>query len=160
MKTIVVGYDGSDASDLALERVAELAPLLQAKVVVTSVETPVVTAGLADAYLPPAPVGDVELDVEREQLEREERERRLAHARSFFAERGIPAEVAPAVGPPVDEIIEVAEKHQADLIVVGTHEPGLLERLFRGSVSQGVARRAHCDVLVVHPQGRKSAPSQ
>jgi nucleotide-binding universal stress UspA family protein len=154
MKTIVVGYDGSEASDLALERVAELAPLLQAKVIVTSVETPVATAGLADAYLPPGPLGDVEFDVERQEHEREERDRLLARARSYFDERGIAAEIAPTVGPPVDEIIEVAERHDADLIVVGTHEPGLLERLFRGSVSQGVVRRAHCDVLVVHPQGK------
>ena len=154
MKTIVVGYDGSEASDLALERVAELAPLLQAKVIVTSVETPVATAGLADAYLPPAPLADVEFDVERQEREREDRDRLLARARTYFHERGIVAEVAPAVGPPVEEIIEVAEQHHADLIVVGTHEPGLLERLFRGSVSQGVVRRAHCDVLVVHPQGK------
>ena len=157
MKTIVVGYDGSEASDLALERVAELAPLLQATVIVTSVETPVATAGLSDAYLSPAPLGDVELDVERQQREREDRDGLLARARTYFHERGIVAEVVRAVGPPVDEIIEVAERHHADLIVVGTHEPGLLERLFSGSVSQGVVRRAHCDVLVVHPQG-KTAP--
>jgi nucleotide-binding universal stress UspA family protein len=154
MKTIVVGYDGTEASELALERVAELAPLLQAKVIVASVETPVPAAALADAYLPPAPVPDVDLDVERQERAQEERERSLARARSYFDERGIAAEVASAIGPAVDEIIEVAAQHDADLIVVGTHEPGLLERLFRGSVSQGVVRRAHCDVLVVHPQGK------
>ena len=50
----------------------------------------------------------------------------------------------------VEEILDVADQHHADLIVVGTGEPGLLERLLGGSVSQGVARRAHCDVLIVH----------
>ena len=49
-------------------------------------------------------------------------------------------------------VVEVAEEHNVDLIIVGTREPGLLERLFGGgSVSQGVARRAHRDVLIVHP---------
>ncbi|MBA2383250.1 MAG: universal stress protein [Actinobacteria bacterium] len=146
MKTIVVGYDGSEASDAALDRVAELAPLLQAKVIVTSVEMPVVTNG----GLVPAPA--ISVDLELHEREHRERERLLAHAQSYLAERGIAAEVAAAVGPPVDEIIAVAEQHDADLIVVGTHEPGFLERLLRGSVSQGVARRARCDVLVVHPR--------
>jgi nucleotide-binding universal stress UspA family protein len=151
MKTIVVGYDGSEASQLALARVAELAPLLQARVIVTSVETPVVT----DGGLMPAPAGNVDLDLDFHEREHRERRRLLAEAQSYLDERGIAAEVAPAVGPPVDEIIEVAEQHDADLIVVGTHEPGFLERLLRGSVSQGVARRARCDVLIVHPRGKE-----
>ena len=154
MKTIVVGYDGSEASRLALDRVAEWAPLLQAKVVVTSVEMPVV----ADGGLMPAPAANVDLDLHERQ--HRERERLLAEARSYLDERGIGVEVAAAVGPPVDEIVEVAEQHDADLIVVGTHEPGFLERLLRGSVSQGVARRAHCDVLIVHPRGKARRPSE
>jgi nucleotide-binding universal stress UspA family protein len=55
------------------------------------------------------------------------------------------------VGAAANEIVDVAEERDADLIVVGTHEPGFLDRLLAGSVSQGVARRAHCDVLIVHP---------
>src|SRR5688500_3577689 len=119
MKTIVVGYDGTEASERALERVAELAPLLEAQVIVTSVETPVPAAELADGYLPPAPMPDVELDVERQERDREQRAQLLAQARTYFDERGIVAELASAFGPPVDEIIEVAEQHDADLIVVG-----------------------------------------
>jgi nucleotide-binding universal stress UspA family protein len=60
-------------------------------------------------------------------------------------------EFAGVVGQPSAEIVDVAERRGADLIVVGTREPGFLERLLEGSVSQGVARRAHCDVLIVHP---------
>jgi nucleotide-binding universal stress UspA family protein len=74
-----------------------------------------------------------------------------ARIQALFAETGVPYEFAGVVGQPEQEIVEVAARRDADLIVVGTREPGLLERLLEGSVSQGVARRARCDVLVVHP---------
>jgi nucleotide-binding universal stress UspA family protein len=70
---------------------------------------------------------------------------------SFFASRGVPVEFEGVLGRPADEIVLLAEQERADLIVVGTREPGFVERLLGGSVSQGVARRARCDVLIVHP---------
>ena len=54
------------------------------------------------------------------------------------------------VGGPAHQIAELAEQVGADLIVVGTREPSWLARLLGLSVSGGVTRRAHCDVLVVH----------
>jgi nucleotide-binding universal stress UspA family protein len=81
----------------------------------------------------------------------EEHEGELAQARAFLDQRGIQAEYQPAVGEPADTILEVAERDNADLIVVGTREPNVLERLLGQSVSQSVSRQAHCDVLIVHP---------
>jgi nucleotide-binding universal stress UspA family protein len=137
MKTIVVGYDESDAARRALDRTAELAQAFGSRIVVTSVAPVLAPAGRGVGAVDPV-----------EPLEQHERE--LEHARELLARRGLDATLQPAVGDPASAIVDVAEREAADLVVVGTREPGLLERLLGTSVSAGVSRRAHCDVLIVH----------
>lgn len=139
MKTIVVGYDESEAAERALARAAELATAFGAKVIVTSVARLLVGATAARGIGPLDPV-------DPPSLHREE----LAHAKAFLSEQGIDAEYELALGDPAAEILELAGRRQADLIVVGTRELPLLERLIDPSVSGAVQRRAHCDVLIVH----------
>ena len=74
----------------------------------------------------------------------------LRHAAAFLSERGLHAEYDVALGDPAEKILQLAESRNADLIVVGTREHGLLERLLDPSVSTAVQRKARCDVLVVH----------
>jgi nucleotide-binding universal stress UspA family protein len=57
------------------------------------------------------------------------------------------AELAKAFGGKA--ILRLAEERGADLIVVGTLEPGLVSRLLGLSLRDEVQRRAHCDVLIV-----------
>jgi len=137
MDTIVVGYDETEASKRALARAAEFAQAFTAKIVVTSVAQ----------VLAPGPHGMGGADpVDPIELHEEE----LEHAKAFLTERGIEATYLPAVGDPATAILDLAENEKADLIIVGTREPGMLERLLGSSVSASVSRRAHCDVLIVH----------
>ena len=48
-----------------------------------------------------------------------------------------------------DVIVELADRVDADLIVLGTQERSLLERALGMSVSGEVSRKADCDVLIV-----------
>lgn len=52
-------------------------------------------------------------------------------------------------GTPRDELAKLAAELGADLLVVGTHGGGLIERALLGSVAEGVVEAAPCSVLVV-----------
>jgi nucleotide-binding universal stress UspA family protein len=137
MKTIVVGYDGTEASERALGRAGDIAVAFGSSVILTSV-SPVMTGaahggGSVDPTDPPEAHASL-----------------LEGARDKLAGSGVQAEVVLAVGDPAEAIVELAEQRNADLIVVGTREPGFFERLLGHSVSASVQRHAHCDVLIVH----------
>jgi nucleotide-binding universal stress UspA family protein len=139
-KTIVVGVDDTEASHRALQKAVELAEAVSGgRLVVTSV-APLLVGMAASRGLGPFDPADPP----------EQHREELAQAREYLLTRKVPAEFDLEVGDPADQIVALAEKHEADLIVVGTREPGVLERVVGGSVSGAVARKAHCDVLIVH----------
>jgi nucleotide-binding universal stress UspA family protein len=137
MNTIVLGYDDSESALRALERAAELADAFDAYVVAVSAARTLAPAGRG--------IGSVD-PVDPPELHREQ----LGHAMAVLDRVNIAAESDVGLGDPSDVILAAAETHQADLIVVGTREPGMIARLLGLSVSDKVQRRAHCDVLIVH----------
>ncbi|HSF42821.1 MAG TPA: universal stress protein [Thermoanaerobaculia bacterium] len=65
-----------------------------------------------------------------------------------------PFEVKTAVlpGEARFEILRELDEHPADLVILGTHGRGGLDRLVLGSVASTVARKAPCSVLVISPE--------
>ena len=121
----------------ALRRVVELAKAFDAHVVAVSVARALVPAGHGIGPIDPT---------DPPELHREE----LHHAKAVLDELDIAADYDVGLGDPADLILKAAENRDADMIVVGTSEPGLISRLLGLSVSETVQRRAHCDVLIVH----------
>jgi nucleotide-binding universal stress UspA family protein len=58
-------------------------------------------------------------------------------------------------GKPAPLVLDAARRHDAQLIVMGTHGRGGLEHLFLGSVAARVVRRARCPVMTVREPRRK-----
>jgi nucleotide-binding universal stress UspA family protein len=137
MQKIVLGYDDTEASQRALERVGQLAKAFGSDVVITSVAPVEMSVGRSGGPIDPM-----------EPLSKHTEE--LGRARKYLEGEGIQAEYQPAVGEPADAIVQVAQERGADMIVVGTREPSVVQRLLGQSVSDAVSHKARCDVLIVH----------
>ncbi|HXO07905.1 MAG TPA: universal stress protein [Solirubrobacteraceae bacterium] len=137
MKKIVLGYDESEAAKRALERAAQLAKAFGSELIVASVAPVVTSTARSGGPIDPT-------DTPADHVEE------LKHAKSYLDGEGLQADYVAAVGHPAETIVELARDRQADLIVLGTHEPSAIARLFGQSVTDSVAHRVHCDVLVVH----------
>lgn len=138
MQTIMVAYDETAPAQRALERAAQLAKACDAKVIVTSVAPLLHSSPRSITQTDPT---DSISDHENE----------LAGGRAYLQEHDIDPELVPAVGDPATAIVLLAEERDVDLVIVGTREPGVIERMLRHSVSQDVARHVHRDLLIVHP---------
>jgi nucleotide-binding universal stress UspA family protein len=164
MDTIVVGYSGSEQSERAVMRAAEVARALGARLVVVSVAAPLTATaplaevGRAEVPIPaaPSPVGTgFPLPVPEEpQPDPEElAKHQLERARRSLSGREVESQYVQyvaEVGNATERLLAVAEEREADLIVVGSHEHGFLEHLLGRPVDEAIAKRAGCDVLLVH----------
>jgi nucleotide-binding universal stress UspA family protein len=137
MSTIVVGYDQTPGSQRALERAATLANALGARLVVTSVAPLMVSIGRSGGPIDPTDTP-------------EDHVKELEAAREYLDGQGIQADYRRAVGDPADAIVQLADQLDAEMIVVGTREPNLIQRLTGQSVSEAVSHHSHRDVLIVH----------
>jgi nucleotide-binding universal stress UspA family protein len=63
-----------------------------------------------------------------------------------------PVEATVLPEEPRFEILREVEEHPVDLLILGTHGRGGMDRLVLGSVASTVARKAPCSVLVISPE--------
>jgi nucleotide-binding universal stress UspA family protein len=138
MKRILVAYDDTEPARRALDRAAALAKAFDSEIIVASVAPLLVGSPRASGPIDP-------VDTPAHHAEE------LETARTLLNERGLDAQTVVATGDPAGAIVMIAEERGADLVVVGTREPGFAERVLRQSVSAEVARRVHRDLLIVHP---------
>jgi nucleotide-binding universal stress UspA family protein len=145
IKTIVLGYDGSEGSKRAAELAGSLARRNSAEVVVVTAfphESRTIEVLKGIPYVGPA---------EPDLPEASGAASKVAEAViQEFREAGIAAEADALQGPPADALLRAAESHEADLIVIGRRGHGAAAERLLGSTSDSVTRRATVPVLVAH----------
>jgi nucleotide-binding universal stress UspA family protein len=142
---IVVGTDGSPASDLALKAVAGRNWPPQSEVMVVLVDDPLAPEFLGKLI---PPLGEtIEEDRREEKKWVEEISERSA---DLLRAAAIKVTFVVKEGDPKRELCKAAEEWGADCIFLGsTGFSNRFERFILGSVSAAVAARAHCSVEVV-----------
>lgn len=134
---ILVPTDGSGGMDRVIDHASELSEAHDAEVHFLYV---VDTAGFAS--LP------METSWESvTSLLREEGEAALRNAENQL--RDTDTVTAMVEGPPSKEIVRYARENRCDLVVMGTHGRGGLNRLLLGSVAERVVRGSEVPVLTV-----------
>lgn len=137
-RTILVATDFSDASTLALEYARVLAQRFGAGLrVLHVVETPLPLG--SEMYVPEVmTVAERAVDNAQEQL---------ATTMASLCGDDVIGQVL--VGNAAKKIVEYADDHDVDVIVMGTHGRGALAHLLMGSVAERVVRTASCPVLTI-----------
>jgi nucleotide-binding universal stress UspA family protein len=82
--------------------------------------------------------------------------RQLAQLAGELTAQGVVVETQQFTGAPIQQILEQADKLQADYIVMGSHGHTALYDLLVGSTTHGVLMRAKCPVVIV-PTGKAAA---
>src|SRR5262249_53464173 len=139
---IVHATDLSPASEPAWNEARRLARLFDAEVVVVHAMAPPILFP-TEGYFPP------QLYEELVQSARRDAEEGFDRLLGGVPGSGLKVRIRLEDGPPAQRILEVVDEEAADLLVVGTHGRGGLERLMVGSVADRLLRQATCPVLTV-----------
>jgi nucleotide-binding universal stress UspA family protein len=141
MQEIVVGVDGSPASDAALRYAVEEAEVHGCRLVaVHAWSTTALVAG-AFAPMPPFDLGEME-GAAKEVLANA-----CAPVLGEEGERRLEVEICPMCGHPPEMLVRRAAR--ARELVVGSRRRGGFTGLFLGSVSQQCVHHAPCPVVIV-----------
>ena len=146
---ILVGTDGSPASEEALKALATRNWPPQSEVKVVMVDDPLAPDFLGKVI---PPVGKM-IEEDREE-ERQWVETISMSSLDILREAGIKVSCVLREGDPKQELCKTAEEWHADCVFVGSAGfSNRLQRFVLGSVSAAVAARAHCTVEVVRAPG-------
>ncbi len=141
-KKILVPVDGSEPSDAAVALAVRLAHDQGAKLLFLHVSEVAKIAAMVSSTavcVDPSPALDAEQAAGEEALRCAER---------AAGEEAVSAESLIVQGASADAIVKTTSQAGADLIVMGSHGRGGIQRALLGSVAEGVLRQSAVPVLV------------
>ena len=140
LETIAVGTDGSATATKAVHFALDLAERYGARVVFISSYRPVSETRLRHEQK------DAPEELQWSLNPAEDVEATLRDAEELADERGLKWTSEAREGDPADVLVELAEQHGADVLVIGNK--GMHRRIL-GSVPNSVSHKANCSVMIV-----------
>lgn len=142
MKRFIVPVDGSQYSNLAIEKARDLARAMGSHITLVNVYEPRTLSfseyGQAYAYSIP------DLKEQREQAEK-----LLADAKESLSEFGDAVETVLLEGDPAEAIIKYVEASEVDMVIMGSHGLKGIKRFLIGSVTSKVLHHIDKPILIV-----------
>lgn len=138
---ILAAIDFFDSTEMIVRVTSKLAKSMNAKVRLVHIAEP-----------EPDFVGfDTGPDEVRDQIaaEYQQEHKALQELSDRLRKEGIDASALVIRGAIVESVLEQAEMHDIDLIIVGSHGHGAVYDILVGSISEGIIRKSPCPVTVV-----------
>ena len=142
MKTIIALLDFSDVTPKIITQAQKLAEAFQSHVILLhgmSKQPSVTDVGVASPTVYAEPTKEsIEADFGK-----------LDRIGKPLTEAGIKVSLLELREPSAEHIAQTAQRHKADLIIVGSHHHSAFYNLLVGSVTSDIQKSATCPVLVV-----------
>ena len=138
LRRILCPIDYSDSSQRALDRAVALAREAKARLTIAHVVE--LLPEVPDMPMPDASVYRA--------ARMEDGQRRLSSA-CAGVQAAVDVDARLLTGSPHREIVKLAQEQSADLIVMGIHGRGAIDRFLLGSTAQHVTRHAACPVMTI-----------
>ena len=141
-RKILVAYNGTPESRLALQECIHLAPGPAAQIHLLAVVTPTPIV-LAGEFVAAVPTMDEEL------AEKDAMEQVLQAGRKMLADAGLSVSTHLEIGEPVNVIADLVNRHEIDLVIVGhSRQKPFAMRWWRGSMDAVLVDKIRCSILV------------
>jgi nucleotide-binding universal stress UspA family protein len=140
ISSVAVGTDGSGPAEKAVLAAVEVAERYRARIVFISASSPVDESRLRHEKR------DAPEEIQWAINPEEDVDATLRECEELAEERGLKWASEAAQGDPADVLVGLAEKHDADVLVIGNR--GMHRRVL-GSVPNSVTHKANCTVFLV-----------
>jgi nucleotide-binding universal stress UspA family protein len=138
--TVAVGTDGSGTAETAVLSALDMAERFGARIVFISAYAPVDEGRLRHEKR------DAPADIQWTINPEEDVDATLRECEQLAEERGLRWASEAAQGEPADVLVKLADRHDADVLVIGNR--GMHRRVL-GSVPNSVTHKANCTVFLV-----------
>ncbi len=147
IRNILVGVDGSENSDRALDFALDLAEKFNASIMILNVSEALAMSAVPEQSLAYSDGNTALLDKDLRKIHDEILSRSVARAKAVKPNLSISSMLK--IGDPALEIANTAKEGGFDAVVIGYRWLGKIKELFLDDVSEKVAHLAPCPVIIV-----------